>query len=382
MKGMVVYYSATGSTKKIAQAIQRGMQGVLEGCDIASIKKTNPGKMDQYDLIAVGAPIWYFRAPANLMLFIHNMPQLEGKLGFAFCSHGSAPVGFMRAVVPALKRKGLTVIGWKDWYGSVNQVIYMPKPYFTDGHPDVIDLQEAEQFGREMAERARRIQEGETDLIPEIPRGRDDFLFRVVQMGAPPGVRDEGTTERAGQVSQPKRKIDIEKCTYPQCTACMDNCPTTTIDFSASPPVFKNNCLECNLCQRICPLEAVEYTHGRQVSKKIIHMDKCTFPECTLCLDHCPMNAIDFSVNPPVFKKNCEGDELCWVICPQDAIEIVNLKKNFNGFVVDRNHAYLKFLEEAEAKGKFRRLTSLDEVGWDTPIWKMKKIPRYVIEED
>jgi flavodoxin len=140
MTGIVVYYSATGSTRKIAKAIHRGMKEAMDWCDIASTKQINPVEMEKYDLLAVGAPIWYFRAPANLMLFIQNMPRLEGKLSIAFCSHGSAPVGFMRAIVHALQRKGLTVIGWKDWYGSVSQVIYMPKPYFTDGHPDNIDL--------------------------------------------------------------------------------------------------------------------------------------------------------------------------------------------------------------------------------------------------
>jgi hypothetical protein len=39
-------------------------------------------------------------------------------------------------------------------------------------------------------------------------------------------------------------------------------------------------------------------------------------------------------------------------------------------------------LDEAEAKGKFRRLTLLDDVGWDTLVWKMKKTPRFMIEED
>jgi len=116
--------------------------------------------------------------------------------------------------------------------------------------------------------------------------------------------------------------------------------------------------------------------------KKIIHMDKCTYLKCTLCVDRCPMNAIDFSVSPPVFLNTCEGGELCWTICPQDAIEIVNIEKAFSGFVVGRDHAHLQFLEDAEKEGKFRRLISLDDVGWDTPIWKNKNAPRYKIEED
>jgi len=92
MKGIVIYFSATDSTKKIAKAIHQGMKDVIDVCDIASIKKINPQEMAKYDLIAVGAPIWYFRAPANIMLFIHNMPDLEGKLSFAF----SAPMDQLR----------------------------------------------------------------------------------------------------------------------------------------------------------------------------------------------------------------------------------------------------------------------------------------------
>ncbi len=46
-----------------------------------------------------------------------------------------------------------------------------------------------------------------------------------------------------------------------------------------------------------------------------------------------------------------------------DAIEIADMEKIFSRFVIDRNRAYLKFLEEAEAKGKFQRLSSLDDAG-------------------
>jgi Fe-S-cluster-containing hydrogenase component 2 len=234
-----------------------------------------------------------------------------------------------------------------------------------------------------MVERARRIRAGEADLIPEIPESRIDPLFRVVKMGGPPPWLSHAEPVAASDhPAGSKRKINQDKCLHPACSACVDNCPTGTIDFSTSPPSFKDNCLECSLCQRICPVDAVMYVGGRQVTKKIIHQDKCRYPACTLCINHCPQNSIDFSVNPPFFRKNCEGDELCWVICPHDAIEIVGLEKNFEPFVVDQNHTYLKFLKTAEAQGKFRRLTSLDEVGWDNPIWKMKKVPRFVIEEE
>jgi hypothetical protein len=46
-----------------------------------------------------------------------------------------------------------------------------------------------------------------------------------------------------------------------------------------------------------------------------------------------------------------------------------------------RNHPFLRTLNKNEARGRFRRLVSLDEVGWDTPIWTNKNIPRIVFKE-
>ncbi|OGO20268.1 MAG: hypothetical protein A2144_10080 [Chloroflexi bacterium RBG_16_50_9] len=386
MKGIIVYYSATGSTARIAKAIHRGMRGLMAECDIVQLKKADPRDMTKYDVIGIGAPIWFFREPANVRLFIYNMPRLEGKLGFPFCSHGAAPAGFMFSIASALKRKGLTIIGYNDWYGAVNQVLHMPKPYVTDGHPDEIDLRDAENFGREMAERAHRIVAGETSLIPSLPKGpKADPLWRPQGLRRTPPPSAKQGESRQVSPPLPQRKIDIEKCTYPECTLCVDNCLMNSIDFSRNPPVFKRNCINCSLCNRLCPEAAMEVDEETLQSRtqKIIRMDKCTYPECTLCVDHCPMNSIDFSVNPPVFKQNCEGDDLCWVICPEGAIEITNFDRAHAAKTMkNADHPFVKLLEEAEAKGRFRRLVPLDKVGWDNTIYKNPHHPRFVIEEE
>jgi len=386
LKGIVVYYSATGSTRKVAKAIHRGMKDLMEECDIAPINKVDPKDMANYDLIGIGGPIWYYRETANLRLFIYNMPRLEGKLCFPFCSHGSSPSGFMFSLGWALRRKGLEIIGYGDWYGSVFQVLHMPKPYFTDGHPDEIDLKEAEDFGREMAGLAQRIASGEAS-VPKMPKGaKADPLWRPVHFeGRPPAEEAGGERPRFQPMPRPQRNINMEKCTYPKCTLCVDNCIVNSIDFSATPPVFRKNCINCSLCDKMCPVGAIEVdaeTMQRR-TQHVINMAKCKYPECTICVDHCPMNAIDFSVNPPVSKWSCEGCDLCWIICPEDAIEITNLETTHARMAArpDQDHPFLKLLAEAEAKGKFRRLTPLDKIGWDNIIYKIKRHPRFSIEE-
>lgn len=380
MKGLVVYYSATGSTKKVARAIHRGMSSVIQA-DLASVKEISPDKAAEYDLIGIGTPIWYFRETANVRLFVYRMPRLDGKLGFMFCSHGTAPQGVFHSMAPFLKRKGLTIIGWGDWYGSVCQVLHAPKPYFTDGHPDEIDLQEAEAFGRDMAERAVRIAAGETGLIPTIPKGRDvPVPFQSHPIGEPfPGAN-------------PKRVVNKDKCLYPECTACADCCPVSAIKLNEDPPVFKSSCYNCSLCNRICPTGAIELigeAAKKMQTQKRINMAKCTYPECKVCVTHCTMDCIDFSQDPPVFTHACEGDDLCWTICPTGAIEITNIEdthaKMWEGFAHTRHdplgHPFLQMLREAEAEGRFRRLVPLDEIGFDNPIFAITRTPRFDIDE-
>jgi ferredoxin/flavodoxin len=386
LKAIVVYYSGAGSTRKIAKAIHRGMKTVIGDCEIASIKEANPQDMTKYDLIGIGGPIYWFRETANVRLFIYKMPEMEGKLCFPFCTHGSAPSGFMFSIDWALRQKGLQIIGWKDWYGSVYNSIGQPKPYFTDGHPDAIDLKEAEEFGRQMAQRAQGITSGETNLIPEIPKGPEaDALWRPGGMAQ----RRPSTEGQGGQrpAPQPPRTINMKKCTHPECTVCVDNCIFHSIDFSKDPPDFRDNCINCNLCNRMCPVGAIEIDERtkRYQVQKVINTEKCKHPECTICIDHCPMDAIDFSVNPPAYKWSCEQCDLCWVICPQGAIEIANLDTTLDRgrriLNVGHDHPFLKILEDAEARGRFRRLTPLDKIGWDTPVYQIKRTPRFSIEE-
>jgi flavodoxin/formate hydrogenlyase subunit 6/NADH:ubiquinone oxidoreductase subunit I len=410
LKGIVVYYSATGSTARVAKAIHLGMKEVIE-CDIASVKNIDPKEMEKYDVIAIGGPIWYYRETANLRLFIFKMPNMAGKLCVPFCSHGAAPSGFFFSLAQPLRKKGFTIMGWNDWYGSVFHVLHMPKPYLTDGHPDEIDLQDATAFGREMAGRAIKITNGERNLIPDIPTGPDaDPLWQdhnrqrrsggsaggdaPIERSSPPAAgRGDGGSRGGPGFSQSEQIpiIDFKKCVYPRCRACVDSCVINAIDLSLtapakllsnSPILVKEACIHCShaLCIRSCIYDAIKYEQSQ--TEHVIHMDKCTYPKCTLCVDNCPMNSIDFSYDPPIIHNNCEGCDLCWCICPEDAIEITNLDQTHARMrMTDTEHGFNQNLVEAEAEGRFRRLVPIDKLGFDNTIFMNPNVPRLVLKE-
>lgn len=304
MKSIVIYDSISGNTKKIAEAIHAGMSQRGEQCDIARLRDLYTTDLLGYDLIGLGSPVMHRRELRNVTNFIWDiMDSLDGKHSFAFCTHGAFLANYLARVVTAMIQKGLIVIGWNDWYGSAYYATN-PKPYFTDGHPDAIDLREAEDFGREMVERSRRISLGETQLIPTLPKGKE--YKELYEPGPPPTKEQYDKMMKA--IAHVFFRVNLEKCNYPKCTLCVDNCPMGSIDFSISPPLFDSDCDKCFLCEMACPRGAVEADYSGFIA--------------------------------------AYGPEM-----------LIPLEKS---------------LEIYEARGRFRRLVPPEKIGWNTPTYTLK----------
>ena len=257
MKSIVIYYSMTGNTKRIAEAIHSGMSQLSEKCDITPLNEVDTRELLNYDLIGLGSPVIDYVEAAAVKDFVNNMPSLKGRYGFTFCTHGTRPGNYIARMVRALRKKGLTVTGWNDWYGSCF-IPYVPKPYYSDGHPDDIDLKEAEDFGRDMVERSRRISTGETRLIPRLP-GKVKY---VKLYSTPLFLRDVFPDVKIDEKDwlRLKPRLNTEKCKYPDCTICMDNCPAHSIKPSESATLSIQSCEFCGLwfCEQLCPTGAIE----------------------------------------------------------------------------------------------------------------------------
>ncbi len=251
MKTLIIYYSQTGNTKKVAHAIQRGISQTTADCEISPVKEVTPRDLERYDLIGLGTPVWDGAETPNVRRFIESIRSQEGRHIFSFNTHGVMPEHYFPTVVRRLKGKGFTVIGMQDWFGD-GRFQLAPSPYFTHGHPDEIDLKEAEDFGKEMAEASRKISAGATDLIPAVPP-------HVLT----PQLLVLAEFYRSGHNPHGLMKYTEEKCAYPKCRLCMDHCMMNYIDLSASPRVFGSNRTECDMwlgctfCEMICPTGAI-----------------------------------------------------------------------------------------------------------------------------
>lgn len=318
MKCIVIYFSQTGNTEQIAKAIHSGVKKITGHCDLIKIKEANPRRLQDYDLIGIGTPVFGYREAPNVKAFIKDLRFVGGKHVFAFATHGTHGEYFPSSIAPKLKRKGLQVIGVRRWYANT-YIPGSPNPYPTAGHPDKIDRAEARQFGREMAELSLKIYAGETNLIPPLPKAPKISLKKFLEehhkketaYWEKRGVKIEGH-------KQTPKQYDKEKCLYPKCTLCMDNCPLDGIDMTLDPPVIAQPCMHCMFCAKICPTGAMDG---------------------------------DFFYNTPAERT-------------------VKATPEF----------YLEQLEKDEKAGTFRRLVPVDEIGWDTPYYvKYNKHPWWII---
>ena len=111
------------------------------------------------------------------------------------------------------------------------------------------------------------------------------------------------------------------------------------------------------------------------------HPEKCVYPSCRLCMDNCPMDGIDLSMDPPVIATPCMSCTLCAKICPTGALdesEWFNTFKERTAKFMDT--WYSTYIDKQEAEGKFRRLVPKDKIGRKTPIGKIhNKHPQWLI---
>lgn len=320
MKSLIVYYSQTGNTRKVARAVHRGLSTVSDSCEIVPVKEVDPASFADYDLIGLGTPLWNGGEPPNVRLFLNGLPEQEGRHLFSFNTHGVMPELYFPSMVRRLNAKGFTVVGTKDWYGDCI-IQTFPSPYFTGGHPDEIDLAEAEEFGRAMGETSRRISQGETDLIPPVPdHVLTPQLLALVEF------------YRSGHNAHGRLTYDPEKCNFPKCRLCVDNCLMEYIDFSASPRRYGSEGDACDM-----------------------------WMGCTFCENICPTGAIS-------------GD---WEGHAQ------RMKHVFAGLGMGGENLLERVIGEAEAAGRFRRLVPKEEVRLDRPFFVVHdKHPRFRIPKD
>ncbi len=105
MKPVVLYYSKTGKTRLMAEAIASALNAPamdLTAADIAAV--------GSYDLLVLGTPVNGARPAAEAMPYIATIPQCPGKKSVVFCTYAMFKGSTLKVLERELSKKGFQTV--------------------------------------------------------------------------------------------------------------------------------------------------------------------------------------------------------------------------------------------------------------------------------
>jgi NAD(P)H dehydrogenase (quinone) len=161
---LIVYYSRTGNTKILAEAVARGAKEI-EGTivKISSVDSASIKDVQSADAIIIGSPVYNANVVPKIQEFINRWPfknsPLKNKVGAAFVTAGGISAGEEIVLTNILKSMlifGMIIVGGDDWQSAFGaSAIVSEKPFSKNINQHFI--QKAENLGKRVAEIAVRL---------------------------------------------------------------------------------------------------------------------------------------------------------------------------------------------------------------------------------
>lgn len=229
---MIYYFSGTGNSKWVAEELARRTGDEVQS--IAALQKD--GSVSVYancgSRIGVVFPIYAWGAPLIVERFCKSLTMMEGVYAYAVCTCGDE-AGL------ALKRLKKMFDFRAAWS------VAMPNNYVIG-----FDLDTPEQEAKKV----------------EAASGKLESIAKSILAGESVYEVNEGAGARM--------KTGFIRPMF-------NTFARSTRSFSVD-----DNCNSCGLCERICPIDAIELQNGKPVWVK----KHCT--QCLGCINRCPQRAI------------------------------------------------------------------------------------------
>ena len=245
MDVVLIYFSQTGNTRKVANAMGDAFRDAGHPVKTMSFRETTPDEVSVCDLFGVGTPCHSSHAPTPIMSFLSALPNLNNQQAFVFVTSGGAPGKVLYDLTNLLRNKRACVIGGFLTRGEVHH----PAPHMIGqfpGRPNESDLAKAQQFAIAIAE---YVSTGCLDNLVQsradyqkLGRGFYDFVGWV-------------SSDRVLRLLMPAPKPIPGKCDL--CRLCVCQCPLDNITLN-SYPVLGDCCMRCYHCLTVCPQQAFE----------------------------------------------------------------------------------------------------------------------------
>jgi ferredoxin/flavodoxin len=260
MKILLVYFSATNNTARMAEKIGqlfRELGAEVEKQDITSHEDRQEGMdLKPYDAVVFGFPIHSWRAPRIVRQWLKTLDGGGRKCSMFFTYGGFKIHPSHYSTKAILEGQGFVVVSSADFPA--------PHTYNLGGWRAMMERPDESDFlvAREYVERTfRRFTGEDTEILGDLEKtefseehldGIENFRFRIV-------------------TRLPTR--DGRECGM--CMACEELCPTGAMD-AESGRADREKCIVCLRCLAGCPEDALEINDMSESWTMKLHMENAT----------------------------------------------------------------------------------------------------------
>lgn len=243
MNVTMVYFSQTGNTRKVAEAMAEAFRGAGHRVRTIPLRKATSQDAATGDLLGIGTPCFSSQAPTPVKEFLRTLPALDKRRAFVFATSSGAPGRVLYDLASLLRETGAEVVGGFLARGEMHH----PAPCLVGrmpNRPDEEDLARARRFATTVAEHLATGQPGPVaESRPDTFKPGGWFYDLVAML----------STDGLLRLALPEPKLDSTQCN--QCGWCVKECPMDNIGLEPYP-VLGNQCIRCYRCLTGCPREA------------------------------------------------------------------------------------------------------------------------------
>ena len=254
-----IYFSPTGTTKKIINAIVKGMGTTNNtSIDLTFYNARNTfSPIIEGDIVIIGVPVYEERIPEMLYAFLNSLKGNE-KPVVLVAVYGNFGDGIVLNELDFIsKNSGFKVVAAGSFIGEHS--FSTKEVPVQEGRPNHEDLSKAEDFGKSIIEKMKKI-ENLNDMYIKIPRGKLPLMAKILP-------------KNSARIFTKIPFADMNICN--QCGVCIKLCPMKAINKDTLE-ISENECIRCFSCVKRCPKKArkIIYRPKLLVSKMLRSKNK------------------------------------------------------------------------------------------------------------
>ena len=276
-RALVLCYSQSGFSARYGKLIACLLKDQGLTADLADMRRFDPKRLTDYDLMLVGSPVFYYDIPENVVDWLSSAPKLTGIPVAAFVSFGGPEGNQHNALCHALHplaEKEAVPVGME----AFRSIAAYPTPDWDSANqkagehlPDEATYNRVREFTRQILERVRQ---GQSLAYSSELATRE--LVRMLPL------------VWLNKKAIGKHTVDAAKCIG--CRTCVKMCPVGAI-HPEKQFVDRDKCIACFGCLNNCPADAVviEYRGKRLYGfpeylkrRKITILEPAEFQHCSL----------------------------------------------------------------------------------------------------